>query len=561
MNKLLLALLTLLTLYSPALAQLGGTDTKPGDACTAAEEGHVRRNASADRDESEITLMCDGSQWQSATGGGGLASLQGQNDLGPCTAAKDGLIKYNAAGTPRWEYCHGGTTSWLPFRLPQCQNDGAGECTLSALRSADDAQFLPSRIQCGTNILGVTGTFGSGSSSDFNFTDVTNAATSTLTTASAVTVSGIPAGCTGAVSVSGQGTPQISIAGGAWGTSGTISNGQTLAVRLTSASSAATEHQATVTIGSTESVWSVSTVGADTTPNAFTFTDQPNAALSSLITSNNVTISGINVGTSVSVSGTGSPQISINGGAWVTSGTITNGQTLAVRLTSSSTPGAALSATVNVGGVTDNWSVTTTTGPGTVTLVGVRSSESPNVALPTGAQAGDLAFFYDSTGQTSASFDKSGAGWTALLLDPSPNYNHWQALWYKILTAADISAGLVTGYTGGEEKKGLAVFRAANGITSVTVAGYAEQSTAGNPTLQTIDPTGTTASSVILMGWAGSNNGGNTSGTLSSTGTEIGNFTKRRSHFEIQNGSFASRTYDMGDWGNNRLATWYFEIR
>jgi len=64
-----------------AQAQLGGADTKPGDACTAAEEGYVRRNASADRDISEITLICDGSQWQSATGGGSsgtdtLAALQ-----------------------------------------------------------------------------------------------------------------------------------------------------------------------------------------------------------------------------------------------------------------------------------------------------------------------------------------------------------------------------------------------------------------------------------------------------------------------------------------------------
>lgn len=71
MNKLLLILLALITFHTPAFAQLGGTDTKPGDACTAAEEGYVRRNASADRDASEITLMCDGFQWQSATGGGG----------------------------------------------------------------------------------------------------------------------------------------------------------------------------------------------------------------------------------------------------------------------------------------------------------------------------------------------------------------------------------------------------------------------------------------------------------------------------------------------------------
>lgn len=79
MNKHLLTLLacsTLLTFAAPpTFAQLAGTDTKPGDACTAAEEGYVRRNASVARDASEITLMCNGSTWQSATGGGTLPAL------------------------------------------------------------------------------------------------------------------------------------------------------------------------------------------------------------------------------------------------------------------------------------------------------------------------------------------------------------------------------------------------------------------------------------------------------------------------------------------------------
>ena len=359
MNRLLLTFAFLLTLVSPAAAQLIGTDIKPGDSCTAAEEGHVARNASADRDSSEITLMCDGATWQSATGGGGLAALQGQNDPGPCTGEKDGLIKYNASGNPRWEYCHGGTTSWLPFRLPQCQNDDAGECTLAALRNSNDPQFTAANLRCGSQLLGVTGTYGSGSSSAFTFTDATNAALSTLITASAVTISGIPAGCPGEVEVSGQGSPQISINGGAWGTTGSIANGQTLAVRLTSSASFSTAHTATISIGSTQDAWSVTTMAMDTTPNAFDFTPNvTNANLSALTTASAVTISGINTTTPVSFTGSGA-QISIAGGAWVTSGNITNGQTLAVRLTSSASFSTAITATVNVGGVTDTWSVTT----------------------------------------------------------------------------------------------------------------------------------------------------------------------------------------------------------
>jgi hypothetical protein len=104
----------------------------------------------------------------------------------------------------------------------------------------------------------------------------------------------------------------------------------------------------------------VSAVVCDTTPDAFSFTDQTGVALNTLTTSNSLTITGVNVPTSVSVSGQGSPQISINGGAWGTSGTITNSQTLQVRLTSSASPNTASNATVTVGTGSDNWSVTTT---------------------------------------------------------------------------------------------------------------------------------------------------------------------------------------------------------
>lgn len=79
MNKPLLLLCACMALVAPAHAALDGWDNKPGDPCTAAEEGHTRRNASADLDGSQITLICDGSVWQSATDSGGtdtLASLQ-----------------------------------------------------------------------------------------------------------------------------------------------------------------------------------------------------------------------------------------------------------------------------------------------------------------------------------------------------------------------------------------------------------------------------------------------------------------------------------------------------
>lgn len=363
MTRFLLTLLAVLTITASAHAQLGGADTKPGDACSASEEGYVRRNASADRDISEITLICDGSQWHSATSGGGQSVMRGQEDTGPCSPEKHGIVRFDSNDDPPWQYCDGGLTTWLPFRFPQCQDDDAGDCMLAASRIANDPQFKSSSIRCGDKLLGVTGTYGSGSSNAFGFVSVTGVAFNTLITAPAVTISGIPAGCPGEVFVSGQGSPQISINGGAWSEWGSIANGQTLAVRLTSGGAFGTTHTALISIGSTDESWIVTTIEADTTPNAFSFTDQTNVALSTLTTSNTITISGINTGATVSVSGAGA-QVSINGGGWVTSGTILNGQSLQVRMTSAASPGAEQTAAVSVGGVIAEWSVTTV-GPDT----------------------------------------------------------------------------------------------------------------------------------------------------------------------------------------------------
>ena len=180
---------------------------------------------------------------------------------------------------------------------------------------------------------------------------------STLTTSNTINITGL-AGSGGHVSVSGTGSPQISINGGAWGTSGAITNGQTLQVRLTSNASFSTMNSATVTVGTGSDQWDVTTVAQDTTPDAFSFTDQTGVAINTLTTSNSINITGITGSVSVSVSGGGSPQISINGGAWGTSGTITNGQTLQVRLTSNASFSTLNSATVTVGTGNTTWNVT-----------------------------------------------------------------------------------------------------------------------------------------------------------------------------------------------------------
>lgn len=109
--------------------------------------------------------------------------------------------------------------------------------------------------------------------------------------------------------------------------------------------------------------------GADTTPNAFSFVDQADVALSSVITSAPVTISGINAAAAISVTG---GMYSIGCGAAYTSstGTINNNQTVCVRHTSAASPGAATSTRLTVGGVGATFTSTTTAGPATFSVSG-----------------------------------------------------------------------------------------------------------------------------------------------------------------------------------------------
>lgn len=98
----------------------------------------------------------------------------------------------------------------------------------------------------------------------------------------------------------------------------------------------------------------------DTTPDAFSFTDVTGAAVSTLYTSNTITVAGINAPSTISITG---GEYSINGGAWVTaSGTVSNGNTVQVRGTSPSAGGATTNVALTIGGVSDTYSITTAGG-------------------------------------------------------------------------------------------------------------------------------------------------------------------------------------------------------
>jgi hypothetical protein len=96
---------------------------------------------------------------------------------------------------------------------------------------------------------------------------------------------------------------------------------------------------------------------ADTTPDGFTFTAQTGADPSIAVTSNEVTITGINAASPVSITG---GTYSINGGSFTSgAGSVTNGQRIQVRMTSSGQFLTASSASLTVGGVAGTFTATT----------------------------------------------------------------------------------------------------------------------------------------------------------------------------------------------------------
>jgi hypothetical protein len=112
-------------------------------------------------------------------------------------------------------------------------------------------------------------------------------------------------------------------------------------------------------IGGVSSTFSSTTVAepVDTTPDTFSFTAQTNVARSSAMTSNSVTVGGINAPAAISVFG---GSYSINNGAFTSAaGTVSNGQTVRVQHTSSANYTTKVDTTLTIGGVSSTFSSTT----------------------------------------------------------------------------------------------------------------------------------------------------------------------------------------------------------
>ena len=186
----------------------------------------------------------------------------------------------------------------------------------------------------------------------FSFTDQTSVALNTLITSDTVVITGLlnPA----AISII-DGAYKIN-AGTYTSASGFVNNGDTVTVQTTSSASNNTTVNAVLTIGGISDTFSVTTL-TDTIPDAFSFTDQADAALSTLITSDTVTLAGLGASSPISITG---GVYKINAGTYTSaSGFVNNGDTVTVQTTSSLSGLTAVDVILSIGGVSDTFTVTT----------------------------------------------------------------------------------------------------------------------------------------------------------------------------------------------------------
>ena len=192
----------------------------------------------------------------------------------------------------------------------------------------------------------------------FNFTDQSNVAVSSIITSNSITVNNINVAT--AISIS-AGT--FSINGAAFtSTSSTVNEGDSVEVQHTSAATEGTLTQTSLTIGTISALFGTTTlitVPTDNTPDSFSFTDQTAVAVTSDIISNTITVSGVNVPTTISITG---GMFSVNNGIFTAvSTTLSEGDTVKVKHTSSANEGTLTQTTLTIGGVSDLFKSTTLT--------------------------------------------------------------------------------------------------------------------------------------------------------------------------------------------------------
>lgn len=189
----------------------------------------------------------------------------------------------------------------------------------------------------------------------FAFIDQTGLATGTQAASAAIIVTGINA--PSPISVSG-GLYRIN-GGAATATPGSVQAGDSVVVLVSTSDHANTPVLATLAIGGVSDSFSARTGSVDSTPSQFTFADVVDARRGRMITSNRITVSGINIPVPITVSGN-QLRYSKNGGPFTaTPVTVVAGDQIRLQMASSTAAYTMVSGVVTIGGRSDQWTVTT----------------------------------------------------------------------------------------------------------------------------------------------------------------------------------------------------------
>ncbi len=212
----------------------------------------------------------------------------------------------------------------------------------------------------------------------FSFTAQTELAYNQVVESNEITVSGINAAA--AMSVAGG---EYSIDGAPYSaTATTVTTGKKIKLRVTAGDTFNVTKEVTLTIGGIVGKFSTTTiVSEDTTPDAFTFPAKTEALMAKTVESDEITISGFNFPAAISIAG---GEYAIGTGAFTsTAGTITNGQTVKVRLTAASAINTPAKTTLTIGGVAGKFTATTHTADsnGLFTGTGTVNGATPLAAV------------------------------------------------------------------------------------------------------------------------------------------------------------------------------------
>jgi LEA14-like dessication related protein len=198
----------------------------------------------------------------------------------------------------------------------------------------------------------------------FTFNAITNAAFGSLIESNQITIAGLTLAAN--LTVSGALQYRINTGGGwsAYSTAPTtVLSGHQVQVAVNSSVIQNTATTGTVNVGTYSTTFTATTGTADVTPQNFSLMSVSNAALSTLIQANTVTIAGVSPNFPVPLTVSGLEyQIYHNGvwGSWSNAATtVLLDDMLRLRLTSSNLPATAVNGSVTVGTFTTTFSVTT----------------------------------------------------------------------------------------------------------------------------------------------------------------------------------------------------------